>query len=62
MVSKSGVTRSVPNQVFILMNDPIRLQQGGRLHPCSQKIHKVIFCEQDKKRTMLPQAILPFTG
>jgi hypothetical protein len=41
-----------------------RLRQGRRNQIFFTKhFHKVkMFCEEDKKRTMLPQAILPFTG
>jgi hypothetical protein len=50
-------TRSVPNQMFIWMNDPIRLRQGARTLPFSTK-----FLWKKIKSTMLPQAILPFSG
>jgi hypothetical protein len=45
-------------------NSPIRLRQGGRFQIFITKIlHRVQnFYDKDQKRTMLPQAILPFTG
>jgi hypothetical protein len=39
----TGVMRSVPNQVFIWMNSPIRLRQGGRFFSFSQQC-----CEKEK--------------
>jgi len=53
----TGVTRSVPNQVLIWMNGPIRLRQGGMGHSFSQKFYTLckIFVKK-KKSTMLPQA------
>jgi len=58
------LTRSVPKQVFIWMNAPIRLRQGGKSQIFFTKILHFVqnFCEKDKKCPMLPQAILPFTG
>jgi hypothetical protein len=37
---------------------------AGRKTPSlfTKKSQSEFFCEQDKKRTMLPPAILPFTG
>jgi hypothetical protein len=45
-------------------NGPIRLRQGGRFHIFFTKILHYVqnFCEKEKKCTMLPQAMLPFTG
>jgi hypothetical protein len=46
------------------MNGPIRLRQGGRFPILFTKLwlSEPQFREQEKKCTMLPQAILPFTG
>jgi hypothetical protein len=46
-VMMPGLTRSVPNQVFIWMNAPIRLRRGGRFHSFSQKNSPCeFFCEK----------------
>jgi hypothetical protein len=46
------------------MNGPIRLRQGGRFPIFFTKLwlSEPQFREKEKTCTMLPQAILPFTG
>jgi hypothetical protein len=57
------LTRSLTWQASAWTTGPIRLRQGGRSHSFSQKFCTLckIFVKK-KKCTMLPQAILPFTG
>jgi len=45
------VTRSVPNQMFIWMNAPIRLRQGGRFLSFSQNICTRCKCFVKKIKT-----------
>jgi hypothetical protein len=59
----TGLTRSVPNQASAWKNGPIRLRQGGMEHSFSGTFGSPSQMFRKKiKSTMLPQAILPFTG